>query len=368
MTLEGKGYYIWQIPNCEGGVPGAIAARAVEAGLSHVLIKIADGPSWAYNYDYDSGVDLVPPVVAELRSAGVQVWGWHYVVGRDPLGEANLAVQRTRALGMDGYVIDAESEYKDRKKETAARKFMATLREGLPDIPIALSSYRYPKLHSDLPFAAFLEKCDYAMPQVYFEGSHNPEEQLDRCVEQYMALRPARPVIPTAPTYAHGGWRPTPNEVQRLLQRARDIGLTAANAWSWDYAGRPDHQDLFHAVSDFDWGDAPQATDITEHLIHRYNEHDASYVASLYAEKAAHVTGVRTVVGKAPIQEWYNILFNQLLPNARFTLTGRSGEGRTRHFTWMADCERGTVRNGTDVLGILDGAIQYHYSYFTIQS
>jgi hypothetical protein len=80
MKLKGKGFYIWRIPNCDGGDPVSIAAAAKQAKLSHVLIKIADGPSWRYNYDETpNGVDLVPPLVAELRKVGIHVcglWGW----------------------------------------------------------------------------------------------------------------------------------------------------------------------------------------------------------------------------------------------------------------------------------------------------
>jgi hypothetical protein len=366
MTLYGKGYYIWQIPKCDGGIPSAITAAAVEAGLSHVLIKIADGPHLVYNYDEETETDLVPPVLTELRNAGIQVWGWHYVKGDDPIGEAHLGISRTLELKTDGYVIDAESEYKETGKEKAAELYMRQLREGLYDLPIALSTYRYPRLHSALPFAQFLERCDYAMPQVYFEKAHNPEEQLDRCLEQYMSLVPARPVIPTAPTYAVGDWRPTPDEIQRFLQHSRELGLTAANAWSWDFARRPKYMDLWDAVADFDWPPVAPVADIPERLIDSMNEYKPGRVAALYARDAAHVTGTRTIVGRPAIRAWYQTLLRQLLPRGKFVLTGKSGTGNTRHFTWKAYSGYGDVHNGSDTLGLLDGMIQYHYSYFTL--
>jgi hypothetical protein len=368
MGLYGKGYFIWQIPRCEGGDPAAIAARAIEAGLSHVLIKIADGPDWAYNYDLDRGVDLIPPVVGELRNAGIEAWGWHYIMGDDPVGEARIAVERTRGLGLDGYVLDAEAQYKRSGKTNAARRFMSDLRAGLPNLPIALSSYRYPRVHRELPFEAFLEGCDFAMPQVYFEMSHNPEQQLERSVEEYLSLRPARPVIPTAPTYASGPWRPSADEVRRLLQRAKDMGLTAANAWSWDYARKPAYLDLWRAVADFDWAPVAPVADIPERLFGRMNQLDPNHVAELYADRAAHVTGARTVLGKPSIKAWYQNLFSQMLPNAEFELTGKSGSGHSRHFTWRARSERGEVRDGNDILGLLDGKIHYHYTYFTVMN
>ncbi|MCL4560717.1 MAG: hypothetical protein M1281_08900, partial [Chloroflexi bacterium] len=159
MTLEGKGFFIWKIPSCEGGSADAIAAAAQASGFTHVIIKIADG-TIASNYDRGLGVDLVPPVAQALRSRGLHVWGWHYVYGSDPLGEARIAIQRIQDLNLEGYVIDAESEYKQSGKATAANKYMNALRNSLPTLPFALSSYRFPSYHRDLPWSVFLEKCD----------------------------------------------------------------------------------------------------------------------------------------------------------------------------------------------------------------
>jgi hypothetical protein len=366
MSLYGKGFWIWQIPRCENGIPSAIAARAVEAGLSHVLIKIADGSKWVYNYDYDTNVDLVPPVVYALREAGIQVWGWHYIWGEYPQGEAQLAIERTKSLGLDGYVIDAEAEFKQSGKIIAARRFVQDLRAGLPNLPIALSSYRFPKSHPRFPFAEFLKICDYSMPQVYFEQATNVEEQLERSVEQYMAIDPSCPVIPTAPTYFTSRWRPSADEISRFFQKAKDMDLTAVNAWSWDYTNRPNAGDLWQAVADYEWTAPVPVPDICELLIGRMNQHNPLYVADLYHDNAAHVTGARTVIGREPISEWYRVLFNQLLPYGQFELTGRSGRRASRTFTWTASSDNGTVLNGNDTLGLINGKIQYHYTYFTI--
>jgi len=43
MSLVGKGFYIWKISRCEGGDVQAIATVAAQAGLTHILVKIADG-------------------------------------------------------------------------------------------------------------------------------------------------------------------------------------------------------------------------------------------------------------------------------------------------------------------------------------
>jgi hypothetical protein len=366
MPLKGKGYFMWQIPKCDGGDAARIAARAKAARLTHVLIKIADGATWAYNYDAARKIDYIPPVAAALRSAGIQVWGWHYVRGDDPVGEARLGVQRTRALGLDGYVIDAEKEYKTVGKKVAAQRFMQELRAGLPNLPIGLSTYRYPQLHYQLPFAQFLERCDFAMPQVYFEFSHNPEEQLERSVAQYQALRPARPIFVTGPTYNHNAWRPSADEVTRFLAKTRELKIEAANFWAYDFATRTTMIDLWDSVAAFDWPGADQVADMPERLIGRLNQKDPSLVAGLYLENAAHVTGERTIVGQESVRSWYESLLGNILPNGSFAVTGKSGSGRTRQFTWTARSDRGNVSDGSDTLGLSGGRILYHYTSFSV--
>ncbi len=367
MTLRGKGLFIWQLWKCDGGDPEVIAAKAKAAGLSHVLIKIADGDYWSYNIDPKTKYDYIPPVLQALKEEGIEVWGWQYVRGRNPIGEAQLAIQRTKALGMDGFVIDAEGEYQSKSKKTAATRYMNELRAALPDLPIALSTYRFPKLHRTLPFAEFLAGCDYAMPQVYYEQRHNPETQLEICVEQYMALNPARPIIPTAPIYGRGDWRPTADETTRFFAKAKEMGLSAANAWSWDVGSRPAYKDLWGAVSDFDWPTDPPVADMPERLIGRLNQHDRELVARLYAENAAHVTGKQTIFSRQAIADWYGKLIRETLPEAKFEITGKAGSGSTRHYTWTAQSSRGQVVDGNDTLGLREGKIQFHFSYFTVR-
>jgi len=369
MTISGKGFFVWQVPNCDGGDPARIAARAEAARLTHVLLKIADG-TWAYNID-SHGRDLLPPIISALRAKGIASWGWHYIYGNDPLGEARLAVQRTLALGLAGYVIDAEREFKLPGKATAARTYVRELRSGLGSLPIALSSYRYPSYHPEFPWTAFLEKCDFNMPQVYWEQAHNPDEQLERSVREISALTPSLPVVPTGSAYATSGWRPAASELTLFLTKAQALGLTGANFFSWDYAIKPGYIDMWDAVARFDWGappppPPPPEEEITDRILAAWNTRDVATVLALYQPNAAQVSGARTIVGSSPITDWYRNFLGNLLPGGTFTLTGRSGEGNSRHFTWTATSSAGRVLDGNDTLGMRDGKIQYHYTYFTI--
>jgi hypothetical protein len=114
------------------------------------------------------------------------------------------------------------------------------VRRGLASrgIPIALSSYRYPSLHREFPWRAFLEQCDLNMPQVYWEQSHDPVDQLRRCVREFITLAPVRPVMPVAPTYKTNGWSPTAADVRAFLDAAYEANKQAVSFFSWDECRR----------------------------------------------------------------------------------------------------------------------------------
>jgi len=371
MSLSGKGFFTWKLPNCENGRPDRIAQRAADAGLSHVLIKVAD----AYTPFGDQGLNR--EVVEALHDRRIQVWGWHYIYGREPAAEAGVAVSQVRALGLDGYCVDAESEFKQAGKDAAARTFMGELRGGLPNLPVALSSYRYPSIH-EIPWSVFLERCDYNMPQVYWEQSHNPDEQLERSTRELLRLHPPRAVFPTGAAYGAGGWVSTPADMRRFLKAAKNMGLTGANFYSWDYAGAASRTAMWDAVANFDWAaaagepeeptepDEPRDDSLVRAYFDALNAFDLDAVLDLYQPNAAHVTARRTIVGKDKLRAWYQELIDNTLRRGAFTLGSIAGGRAYRRFTWAADSFTGHAEDGDDTIGLLDGLIQYHYTYFTV--
>ncbi len=215
MALEGKGIFIWRVRSCENGDVEAIANVAQAAGLTHVLLKVADG-NFSYNIDTKTGEDLAASAAKALKAKNIKVYGWHYVYAYEPLAEADRGIQRVQQLGLDGYVIDAEFEYKEQPR--AARLYMDRLRAGLGSLPIGLSSYRFPDLHSRLPWTEFLLKCDFNMPQVYWIFSHNPGDQLKRSLQSFQKISPFRPLIPTGSTFKQGDWQPTIAELEEFVK------------------------------------------------------------------------------------------------------------------------------------------------------
>jgi hypothetical protein len=367
MNLTGKGCFIWKVPNCEDGDPQAITAVARDAGFTHVLIKIADG-TYSYNYDRERKLDLVEPLVQSLRSVGIQPWGWHYVYGDGPLAEAKKAIHRVRDLELSGYVINAEGPYKKPGKWEAARVFMREVRSALNDIPIALSSYRFPSYHPQIPWRTFLENCDFAMPQVYYEFNHNPEAQLHRTLREYQDLTPSLPVFPTGPVYRRGSWVPTADDVINFIWTAQQLGMTGVNFWEWSRVRDEKLAELWKAVKDYDWGEAPMPRDIVERYFFALNNHSIDQILELYFPAAIHIASGRTRIGLDALRGWYQTFLNNLLPEATFTLTSSSGGANSRHFSWKAVSRRGQVENGSDVIGLIDDRLVYHYSSFTVSS
>ena len=365
MTLEGKGFFTWKIPNCEHGDAAQIATHAKEAGLSHLVLKIADG-TMIYNGNWGDPKDYTTPVVSALRARGIKVWGWHYIYGDNPIGEANVAITRIRQYKLDGYVIDVEKEYKESGKKAAARKFMTQVRAACPDLTIALSSYRYPSLHPQIPWTEFLEQCDLNMPQVYWMKAHNPGDQLARSVMELRAKTPSRPIVPTGAAFREFGWKPTDTEVLEFCKKAKELNLSAVNFWEWSDARSGNIPGVWDTIQNYKWRQKDEPKDICVSLIEAMNSHDIDKIMGLYTLPAVHINNIRTTQGFENLRAWYKKLFNEILPDSNFTLGNYDGKGSSRHLTWSATSSKGIVRNGNDTLGIQKGKISYHYSFFTV--
>jgi hypothetical protein len=236
---------------------------------------------------------------------------------------------------------------------------------------VALSSFRYPTLHRQLPWRAFLEHCDLNMPQVYWEQSHNPAQQLARSVSELSnpdLVGYVRPVVPTGAAYGSGNWRATPDDVQKFLAEAQRLGLSGANLYSWDYATSSGNTELWEAASGFDWatGAVEQPSDDPARTyVEALNSGDPGRVLGLYHADAGHVTAARTLIGREALGTWYSELLGQKLNGAVVSVTETAGRGNSRHFRWKAAGPSGEIVDGDDTLGLLDGRIQYHYTSFT---
>lgn len=364
MSLKGKGYYIWRIPWTEKGNLQSIVDLAKEANLGHVLIKIADGDD-DYNIDKNTGQDLVPPLLDLFRQAGITAWGWQYVYGRNAQAEAAKAIQRVRDLELPGFVVNAEKEFKFQGMDEVATDYMKALRKELDDIPVALSSYRFPSSHPSFRWKIFMEYSDMVMPQVYWQDAHNPVSQLVRSVCEFQDFIPFRPIVPTGAAYPVGSWAPTSHDVEDFLTAVQELGMGAANFWSWEHCRRFIPH-LWDTIRDHPWPLELGKDDIAYKYIETLNTGDPLNPVLLYQLNGVHITAAEVAQGPEKLLAWYNTFLKQTLPDGVFHVTEVTGEGNTRHIQWTAESSKGRVLNGKDTLGLLGGKINFHYTFFDV--
>jgi len=224
--IEGKGTYIWRIKDCEDGNIPNIVTMCQNANFSHVVIKIADG-TVGYNFTTEDG-DMAKELAQALQAVGIEPWGYQFVYGNMQGTEAETANRRVKETGVVGFVINAEGDYKDKSSEAWTYVRLLKL-----EIPIALSSYRYPEVHPELPWKAFLSVCDFVMPQVYWMDAHDPAVQLRECLRQYAKITDL-PIVPTGSAFCEHGWCPTNEEIEEFATEALGLGLPGINFWEWN--------------------------------------------------------------------------------------------------------------------------------------
>jgi hypothetical protein len=396
MTLQGKGFFIRDLSACEAGNPAAIQAAARLAGLSHVIVRIADGLE-AVGIDAD-GVDALASVVQTLHAAGIAVWGWGTAYGEDPQREAVVAVARLQDLGLDGFVVRAGGGFEKPGRESSAWCFLDALRREV-DLPVALSSYRFPIFHPRFPWAAFLELCDLYMPQVFWELAHDAGAQLRESKRQCDVLPNAKPFIPTGAAYGPlGAWAPDQADLADFLGAVRELELPAVNFYAWESC-RANLPALWESIAAFRWENirekkgasgkkaaswksaaartssrsavpaggslpaalqplAPSEPDaFAIKFLTALNSRRPDRVAALYAVEATRVRADRILEGTAAIQADYRAFFASLPEDADIALLRVGIQGVVRYLTWQA----GPV-NGLTTLVVQDGRIVQDYT------
>ena len=259
MIFQGNSMFLWQIGSIYKGEDLTQAWQTLMGQLKNLhiqalYVKVADGavPYNLLRQEQGQWDDIaLLDMLEALAAAGMPKIGWQYLYGREPEREAERALERIERLGLQGYILDAEQEYK-RAGASAAEKFMKRLRAG-SDVPLALCSYRFPTLHKDFPWQAFLAWMDSAhgdihMPQMYWVGDargDGPALQLTRCHKELSALK-ALQVLPIGGLYTQTVsnvlWQPTTVQMQAFAQAAMDLDCAGLGWWSWDAVCKLDAQ------------------------------------------------------------------------------------------------------------------------------
>lgn len=414
--LQGKGMSIWRIAACEGGNAQAMVKRATAVGLRHVHIKVADGVSPSNQ----PGQNTLAEVVAALKGAGLEVWGWHFLYGTKggqvvAAQEADRAIQQIKTLGLDGYALDFENtgnpQFSWNGGPQVARTFMTRMREALgPDFPIGAKSHALMfKFGTDnvpmqpaIPFDAFIENCNYLIPQIYWVFD-TPDKRFREAYRQYSKRYPGKPFVPYGAAYGEKQpngkfWEASPAEITRFMELAQELNFPACAFYSWDYCSSK-NPGLWMPITAYAWKGAaapgpaaptpaptpvqpghtgtaqpipagPQPAETSPagmpaYFIAALNARNVDALMALYAPEATHVTAQRTTQTADEIRAFYADLLNRL-PAARFALTSVSEVGPASiQFSWTAANATDAIADGNDTIGVVDGRITYHTTTFS---
>ena len=269
---KGKGLYVWNIVD----MPDMWIDKFVAMGITWIAVKVADGVNSSNLRKMTGGGtvdDILEPFIKAAKSVGMKVLGWQYVYGFNPDSEADKAAQRVRKFELDGFIIDAEHQYKG--KHAQAKLYSKNLRMLLPDTPIGLSTYRFPEGHPTLPYKEFLAICDFNAPQVYW-NYRKAGQELSESYEQYLEIKDL-PFVPAGRAYYGEGFpKPTPEEVDNFLRMAESIGCPAAFFWSADclYHRLYPLPEIVNAIGAYKWAvdeppppDEPETVDMPENIL-----------------------------------------------------------------------------------------------------
>ena len=224
--------WIWYLSAAEGGNFDRIIGRAKAAGIGTLYIKSADGTgTWG---------QFTESMVSRFQRAGLDVCGWHYVYGTNPIAEAKASAFAKRQ-GADCFVIDAEAEYEGNNQYAKADRYIRKLRKLVgKGFPLGLSTFPYTHYHPAFPYSVFMGPggATANLPQIYWKtiGDTAKESLSITWVDNTLY---DRPIYPLGQTYLN----PSRRSVENFRRFLLSYGV-APSWWSWQHTGSRQWQAL----------------------------------------------------------------------------------------------------------------------------
>jgi hypothetical protein len=243
-----KGVWIWRIAQCLDGDIDAIIAQCKKYDISYLLIKNGDGINiWT---------QLSKELVRKFQDNGIKVYAWGYVYGRDPIGEANVAIQNLE-LGIDGYVFDTATDYQEVPDNSqAAQAMLMAIRAKHPHAFLAYSCLAIIDLHTRFPYVTFGKYCDAALPKIFYglwtDKGQSPTKGILWMYDNWARWQQnwidsgnedaVKPIIPVAQAFDEYKVNPpyilTPTDIQAFVSAVKPY--KAVNFYSFADITRPD--------------------------------------------------------------------------------------------------------------------------------
>lgn len=249
--VAGKGIWIWEYDQTDGGRTADIVAAARAAGLHQLWVRVGDSADGFY------GGPFLSSLVPAAHAAGLAVIGWGFPYLYDPVGdarwtEAALAWRAPDRQGLDGYSADIEtaSEGVDLTARRAAL-YLGLVRQAEPGALLVGTVFPPTDIEwVTYPYTAIAPYVDVLAPMVYW-GCTEPVAEADQAISRLAPLAPVH-LIGQAYDMASVGGRvgpPTPVEITAFLEAAERGGALGGSFWSWQAIDPAD----WNAVLAYPW-------------------------------------------------------------------------------------------------------------------
>lgn len=269
------GYFIWKLSAMPAD-PMDLVAICKQYGIKRLAIKVLDAH---YKWNVPSGDKPLMSYIDVLRVNDIIVEGWGYHYPEQPGLQGDAIEERRDKLDLDTYHLNVEGEWKQPYGMAKAAEAIME-KQKVNGFEILLCSYRYPSLHSQLPFDKFMNHpaMDGASPQVYWAGKHNPVDQLNDCLVEYSAW--GKPVYPIGSTFGASFkvkqsddsyewvyWEATPADVSAFRQGAARANINKIYYWSLDWILSKKRFDLLQAATGINVSQPPTIPPIEKDVL-----------------------------------------------------------------------------------------------------
>jgi len=222
----GKGILIW---NLDSNYLSTVD-KLVGLNIKWVSVKVVNAVN-AYNSVY------IKQFIVECRRAGIDVWGWGYSFGVNPANEGLQTAKIINDLDISGYFMDIEGEYDRVDMLSTAQAYTNNLKPNTQK-PLGLCSYRYPSLHTNVPWKTFLDISDFHIPQLYWIQATSdiaPGYQLGRSYIQLQAIKQL-PFIPIGTVVKDDGslWIPSVAQITNFGNTVKQMNLPGFGYYDLD--------------------------------------------------------------------------------------------------------------------------------------
>jgi hypothetical protein len=179
---------LWEVVQAEGS-PERIIAKAQQASISTLWVKVADGTSPFRNVGDEVRPDF-EDLIAGAHRNDIEIWGWqvpHCDTVTIAKKEAKVFGDLVEKFGLDGLIMDAEGTSAYFHGDLAeAKAYGAVMRDVADNLrkPLGISSNDIPQnIDGWTPkFTEIAKKADFNFPQTYYGASPSVTNRLERAV------------------------------------------------------------------------------------------------------------------------------------------------------------------------------------------